>query len=81
MEFTECLRRLHGPGRAKIFAGICQAAVEIVAIRLKDGRKLPFQRKFSDKFLHRVSPGVYEVLSLRAEAAGKSLNPIASEAL
>jgi len=28
-----------------------------------------------------VSPGLHEALSLRAEAAGKSLNTIASEAL
>jgi predicted HicB family RNase H-like nuclease len=43
---------------------------------------LPFTSfPFSGKILLHVSPGLHEALSLRAEAVGKSLNTIASEAL
>jgi len=69
--------------RAKVFEEVCQVAEEIIAIHLKDGRKLPDGRpkKYSGKFILRVSPGLHEALALEAERTCKSLNAVAADAL
>jgi predicted HicB family RNase H-like nuclease len=74
---------VHGKDRTKVFTQTCRVAEEIVAIHLADGRKLPSPspRKYSGKFILRVSPGLHEALALKAEQKGVSLNTVASEAL
>jgi predicted HicB family RNase H-like nuclease len=74
---------VHGKDRAKVFAEICQVAEEIVALYMEDGRRLPASKakKYSGKFLLRITPGLHEALALEAEKSGKSLNAIAADAL
>jgi len=74
---------VHGSDPKKVFSEICQVAEEIVAIHIKDGRKLPnpAPKKYSGRFVLRVPPGLHEALSLRAERTGKSLNAVATDAL
>jgi len=74
---------VHGADRGKVFNEICQVAEEIVAMHLNDGRLLPKaeHKEYSGKFILRVSPGLHEALSLKAELTGDSLNQYCEKAL
>lgn len=74
---------VHGSDRTKVFEEICQVAEEIIAIHMQDGRPLPSAtaKKYSGKFLLRISPGLHEALALQSDTTGQSLNTIAETAL
>jgi predicted HicB family RNase H-like nuclease len=57
---------------------------EWVEIFLRDGKPLPAPsagKKFSGKFLVRVSPEIHQKAALKAQARGESLNQFVADAI
>jgi predicted HicB family RNase H-like nuclease len=55
-----------------------------VEIFLRDGKPLPAPsagKKFSGKFLVRVSPEIHQKAALKAQARGESLNQFVADAI
>ena len=66
---------VHGNDEAKVYAELCVAAEEMVALIYSDGHELPEPLdKFSGKFVLRVEPAIHRRLAAKALAAGESLN-------
>jgi len=68
---------VHGSDRAKVYAELCQAVDEHLAIAAADGTPLPAAlagKTFSGKFVLRITPEQHRLLALRALQAGDSLN-------
>lgn len=75
---------VHGNDEAKVYAELCQAVEEIIAVLESDGHPLPSalgDRKFSGKFMLRVEPAVHRRLAVKAQASGESLNSYCARAL
>jgi len=75
---------VHGNDEAKVYAGLCQAVEEMIALIHADGHKLPeplAAKKFSGKFVLRVEPSLHRRLAAKALAAGESLNSYCAKTL
>jgi len=68
---------VHGDDRAAVYAELCQAVDEHIAIAKEDDLPLPTAlagKKFSGKFILRTTPDMHRLLTLRAMQEGESLN-------
>ena len=68
---------VHGPSRVRVYAELCEAVDEHLAIAAEDGTPLPEPlagKEYSGKFVLRTSPEHHRLLALRALQAGASLN-------
>lgn len=75
---------VHGNDEAKVYAELCQAAEEMIALIYADGHELPeplAAKKFSGKFVLRVEPALHRRLAAKALAAGESLNTFCAHTL
>jgi len=75
---------VHGGDEADVYRELCRTAEEWVEILEKDGVPLPKAKRsanYSGKFMVRVAPEIHQRLSLKAMAAGESLNSIVAKAL
>jgi predicted HicB family RNase H-like nuclease len=75
---------VHGSDEAKVYAELCQAVEEMVALVHADSDALPeplSAKKFSGKFVLRVEPALHRRLAAKALAAGESLNSYCAGAL
>ena len=68
---------IHGADRASVYAELCDAVDEHIAIAAKEGAPLPpplAGKKFSGKFILRTTAELHRDLAVRAYRAGDSLN-------
>ena len=68
---------IHGADQAKVYAELCQAVEEHIALIREDGAAMPKAfagKEFSGKFILRTSPEHHRLLTLRAMQHGDSLN-------
>lgn len=68
---------VHGSDRAKVYAELCEAVDEHIAIAKADGTALPEAlagKSFSGKFILRTSAEHHRLLAIRALQEGDSLN-------
>jgi len=75
---------VHGQDEAKVYAELCQAVEEMLALIHTDGHALPeplTARTFSGKFVLRVDPALHRRLAAKALASGESLNSFCANAL
>jgi predicted HicB family RNase H-like nuclease len=75
---------VHGGDEAKVYAELCQAVEEMIALIHADGHELPeplAAKKFSGKFVLRVEPALHRRLAAKALAAGESLNSYCANTL
>ena len=75
---------IHGKDEAKVYAELCQAVEEWIAIHEADGVPLPAPtagRDYSGKFVVRVGKDLHQELALRALREGVSLNTYCARAL
>ena len=75
---------VHGKDEAKVYAELCQAVEEMIALIYADGDELPeplAAKKFSGKFVLRMEPALHRRLAAKALAAGESLNSYCADAL
>src|SRR5215469_4107006 len=75
---------VHGADEAKVYAELCHAVEEMIALIHADGHELPeplTAKKFSGKFVLRVEPALHRRLAAKALAAGESLNSFCARAL
>jgi predicted HicB family RNase H-like nuclease len=74
----------HGTNEADVLAQLQVIVEEWVEVMLVEGRPLPegtANRKFSGKFVVRLSPEVHRKVALKAMARGESLNEFVSDTL
>ena len=74
----------HGDTEAKVLEQLVEIVEEWVEIFLRDGKPLPAPsagKKFSGKFLVRVSPEIHQKAALKAQARGESLNQFVADAI
>jgi predicted HicB family RNase H-like nuclease len=74
----------HGDTEAEVLAQLAVIVEEWVEIFLRDGKPLPAPsagRKYSGKFLVRVSPEIHQKAALKAQARGESLNQFVADAI
>ncbi|HEY3857082.1 MAG TPA: toxin-antitoxin system HicB family antitoxin [Verrucomicrobiae bacterium] len=75
---------VHGSDEAKVYAELCQAVEEMIELIHSDGDALPERqaaRNFSGRFVLRVEPALHRRLSVKALAAGESLNTYCAKTL
>ena len=75
---------VHGPDEAKVYKELCETVEEWIEILERDGTPFPARtavKKFSGKFVLRVDPALHQRLTLKAQAAGESLNSYCAKAL
>lgn len=75
---------VHGDDQIKVYRDLCKVIREWVAIYQKDGKKLPepsLNRKYTGKFVLRISPQLHERLALKALSEGDSLNQYVKQVL
>ena len=75
---------VHGADEAKVYAELCQAVDEWIAIHKQDGVPLPpatAGRDYSGKFVVRVGKDLHRELALRALREGMSLNAYCARVL
>ncbi len=75
---------VHGKNEQKVFADLCTAIEEWIALAEKDGDRLPpgmAGKSYSGKFNLRLGEQLHERLSIEAVKEGKSLNTYCVEAL
>ena len=75
---------VHGDDEAQVYAELCRVAEEWVELIHKDGQPMPERtggRKYSGKFVLRVSPAIHRKLALKAQAEGDSLNNFCARVL
>ena len=68
---------VHGDDEAKVYAELCAAVEEMIAMIHADGHEMPHplgKKEFSGKFLLRVDPAIHRRLAAKAFADGESLN-------
>ena len=68
---------IHGTDEAKVYAELCVAVEEMIALIHADGQEMPHplgKKGFSGKFVLRVEPAIHRRLAAKALAAGESLN-------
>jgi len=74
----------HGKTEAAVLAQLQTIVEEWTENLLADGKPLPpgtANRKFSGRFVVRISPEIHRKIALKAMAQGDSLNQFVSEAL
>lgn len=74
----------HGNDEAKVYKELCQIVDEYIEIYRRDGRPLPeptAHKNYSGRFVVRIKPEIHRALSIRALAAGDSLNSYVQRAL
>ena len=77
-------RCCHGNDEAKVYKELCKIVEEWIAIYAEDRRPLPDPtagRRYSGKFVVRVGADLHKLLSIRARAAGESLNAYCAKKL
>ena len=74
---------VHGGDEARVYAELCQAAEETVALIHSDGRDWPESsgKAFSGKFVLRLEPALHRRLVAKASVAGESLNSFCAKKL
>jgi predicted HicB family RNase H-like nuclease len=75
---------VHGNNEQKVFAELCDAIEEWIAVARNDGDELPpgmAGKRYSGKFNLRLSEQLHERLTIEAVKEGKSLNAYCAEAL
>lgn len=75
---------VHGDDEAKVYAELCQAAEEVIALLKEERHRLPPptpKKKFNGKVLLRLDPAVHQRVALLAEANGESLNALVTRKL
>ncbi len=68
---------VHGRDEAKVYAELCTAVEEVIALMDAEGHRLPpssATQAYSGKVLLRLQPAVHRRLALQARASGESLN-------
>lgn len=68
---------VHGPDEAKVYAELCEAVQEVIALMEAEGHRLPpgtAKQSYSGKVLLRLPPSVHQRLALQARGNGESLN-------
>ena len=68
---------VHGDDEARVYEELCQAVAEAVELYKADGKPLPpatAGKKYSGRFVLRVSPDLHRNLAVRALRRGESLN-------
>ncbi len=68
---------VHGTDEAAVYAELCVAVEEMVALIHAEGHAMPEplgNKAFSGKFVLRVEPAMHRRLAAKALAAGESLN-------
>jgi predicted HicB family RNase H-like nuclease len=66
---------VHGRDEATVYAELCKAVEEMVALIHADGADWPAPTKeFSGKFVLRLEPALHRRLAAKALATGESLN-------
>lgn len=74
----------HGKTEAAVIAQLGRIVDEWVAILLADGKPLPAplaEKRFSGRFVVRVSPDLHKKAALKALARNESLNQFVAEAI
>jgi len=74
----------HGATEAAVIKQLQTIVEEWVAVLITDGKPLPegtANRRFSGKFVVRLSPEAHRKVALKAMARGESLNEFVSETL
>ena len=75
---------VHGRDEARVYAELCRAVEEMLALIHADGQELPealAAKKFSGKFVLRVEPALHRRLAAKALASGESLNTFCANSL
>ncbi|MEI9961784.1 MAG: toxin-antitoxin system HicB family antitoxin [Limisphaerales bacterium] len=76
---------IHGNDEAKVYAELCEAVEEMIALIHADGHDLPEPlgktSEFSGKFVLRLEPAMHRRLAAKALAAGESLNNFCAKKL
>ncbi len=75
---------IHGGDEAKVYAELCQAVEEWIAIHGQDGVPLPpatVGRSYSGKFVVRVGKDLHQALAVSALREGVSLNAYCAKVL
>jgi len=75
---------IHGSDEATVYKQVCEVAEEWIELPHSDKACLPrgsAATRYSGKFLVRVDPMVHRRLTLKAKAAGESLNAFVAKAL
>ena len=75
---------VHGRDEAKVYAELCEAVDEWIAIHAKDGTALPpptAGRDYSGKFVVRVGKDLHQELAIHALREGVSLNSYCAKVL
>ena len=75
---------IHGDDEAKVYAELCQAVEEWIALHEKDGLPLPAPtagRNYSGKFVMRVGTDLHRDLAVQALREGVSLNSYCTRVL
>lgn len=74
----------HGQDEAKVYADLCQAVEEVIALKEAEDHLLPkptATRRFSGRVTLTLEPKVHQRLALQAEANGESLNQLVTRKL
>lgn len=74
---------VHGDDEAAVYAELCQAVDEHLALLADDGKDAPpsDSQEYSGKMTLRINPALHRALALRATATGDSLNGYIERAL
>ena len=75
---------VHGGDAARVYAELCQAVEEMLALIHADGQPQPeplSAKEFSGKFVLRLEPAMHLRLAAKALAAGESLNSYCTKTL
>ena len=75
---------IHGDDEARVYAELCQAVEEWIALHEKDGLPLPAPtagRNYSGKFVMRVGTDLHRDLAVQALREGVSLNSYCTRVL
>lgn len=76
------LSGVHGSDEAKVYADLCQAVEEHLALMERDGVTAPSDsQEFSGRLTIRIDPGLHRALALRAKATRASLNSVIEQTL
>src|SRR5258708_38894402 len=71
---------VHGDDEAKVYADLCEAVEEVIAMRQEHKEPLPPQfrdKDYNGKFLLRCSPELHLLLASRGHSARQTINTFA----
>lgn len=75
---------VHGDDEAEVYRELCQVAEEWIELLERDGKPLPpptAGKKYTGKFIVRLSPELHQKAALKALARKESLNQFVIEAI